>query len=81
MGWYTSYEVDFSTQIDWDEDIQDCLKKFNVEFLYLRDFGLPRVIMLVYSTVDIQTILEAMKRIYHTNIQYRIYDTTDWKTV
>jgi len=81
MGWYTNYEVEFSAQIDWDEDVKNCLKNFNVEYVYLRDLECPRVIMSVYSTNPIETILEALKSIYHIQIHYRIYDTSGWNTV
>lgn len=80
MGWHITYEVDFATPIDWDEDVKNCLKNFNVEYLYLRDLEFPRIIMSVYSTNPIEKILEALKSIYHTKIHYRIYDTKGWNT-
>jgi len=81
MGWYTNYEVEFSDQIDWNEDMQSCLKKFEVEHLYLRDLELPRVIMCVYSNNPVESILESLKNIYKTDIRYRIYGTDVWVTM
>jgi len=81
MGWYTNYEVEFSTQIDWNEDMQSCLTKFKVEHLYLRDLELPRVIMCVYSNNPVESILESLKNIYKTDIRYRVYGTDVWVTM
>lgn len=78
MGWYTSYEIEFAAQIDWDDVTNDCLNKFNVQYLYLRDLELPRLVVCVYSIHSIEDILHALKTEYKTTMRYRKYDTAVW---
>ena len=76
MGWYTTCEIEFAAQIEWNTN--DCLKKFNVEHLYLRDLELPRLIVSVHSSHSIEDILDALKTEYKTTMRYRRYDTPVW---
>ena len=76
MGFYTHYEVEFHQSIDWDDDVTK--NHLNVQFLYLRDLDLPRVIVSVYSQNTIQEILHILKTLYSTPMQYRIYNTKEW---
>jgi hypothetical protein len=76
MGWYTTYEIEFAEQIEWNTN--DCLNQFNVQYLYLRDLELPRVIVCVYSSHSVEDILDALKTEYKTTMRYRKYDTTVW---
>jgi hypothetical protein len=74
MGWYTTYEIEFAAQIEWN----DCLNQFNVQSLYLRDLELPRVVVCVYSSHSIEDILDALKTEYKTTMRYRRYNTAVW---
>jgi len=79
MGWYTNYEVEFDSYIDWDDTVvRDSLQSFNVTYLYLRDMELPRVVLCVYSTTPVKNILDIMMRLYSTTMRYRIYKTDQW---
>jgi hypothetical protein len=78
MGWYISYEIEFSSQIDWDDLSSDCLNKFNVQHLYLRDLKLPCLIVCIYSTHSIGEILDALKITFHTTMRYRKYNSDVW---
>ena len=78
MGWYTTYEIEFAAQIDWDDFTDNCLDKFNVQYLYLRDLELPRLVVCIYSTHSIEDILDALKTEYKTTMRYRKYDATVW---
>ena len=78
MGWYITYEIEFTAQIEWDDFTDNCLDKFNVQYLYLRDLGLPRLVVCVYSTHSIEDILDALKTEYKTTMCYRKYDTVEW---
>jgi hypothetical protein len=76
MGWYTTCEIEFAAQIEWNTN--DYLNKFNVEHLYLRDLELPRLIVSVHSSHSIEDILDALKTEYKTTMRYRRYDTAVW---
>jgi len=79
MGWYTNYEVEFDSNIDWDDTVvRDSLQSFNVTYLYLRDMELPRFVLCVYSTNPVKNILDIMMRLYSTTMRYRIYKTDQW---
>jgi hypothetical protein len=78
MGWYTTYEIEFASQIEWNDVTNDCLNKFNLTCLYLRDLELPRLIVSVYSSHSIEDILDALKTEYKTTMRYRRYDTAVW---
>ena len=78
MGWYTTYEIEFAEQIEWNDVTNDCLNKFNVQSLYLRDLELPRLVVCVYSSHSIEDILDALKTEYKTTMRYRRYDTAVW---
>ena len=73
MGYYTNYEIEFSTKIKWDG-----LNEFNVECLYLRDLELPRLILSIYSTNSIENVLQSLLKKYNTIMRYRIYNTQEW---
>ncbi len=75
MGWFTNYEVEFLNDIDWDDSEVRRVLPDTVEYLYLRDLELPRVIFCVYSHDSIEKILFFLKGLYMTNMRYRIYRT------
>lgn len=77
MGWHTNYEVEFTKNIDWDDnDVKNSLES-NIQYLYLRDLELPRVIVCVYSQNSIEEILDVLKRLYATSMRYRIYNSNE----
>jgi hypothetical protein len=80
MGWYTTYEVEFNEYIDWDDDIvkETFETLYTVEWLYLRDFGKPRLICMCYSQTPIERILTLLNYIYPV-ARFREYETTEWK--
>jgi hypothetical protein len=80
MGWFTNYEVEFQEDIDWDDQIvKTCLKDFNVQYLYLRDMGKPRLVLCIYSQNHIEEVLLALNSIYQSDICYRVYDSNkEW---
>jgi len=82
MGWHINYEVEFDKFIeDWnDEAVKVCLLPFNVDHLYLRDLGVFRVMLCVYSQNSIENILAALKSLYPASIRYRIYESIEWTT-
>ena len=76
MGFYTNYEVEFGDMIDWDDSlVKQHLQGFNVQYLYLRDTQLPRLMLCVYSQNPVEKILDVLKNLYHVDISYRIYNT------
>jgi hypothetical protein len=79
MGWYTNYEVEFDEYIEWDDsDTKNCLSKFNVQYLYLRDLDTPRLILCVYSQNPVEKILTVLKNRYFDRLRYRVYGTEAW---
>lgn len=84
MGWFTSFEIEFETFIDWDDnEFEDKLKDddivHDVEFMYLRDFERPRLITCVYSHTRIQDIVEILHKVYKTPMKYRVYGEEIWR--
>lgn len=78
MGWYTNYEVEFDDFIDWnDNDVELCLKPFNIDYLYLRDMNKPRVILSVYSHNPVNNILMTLNSLYSIGMRYRIYNSDE----
>jgi len=81
MGWYINYEVEFDEFIDWDDHaVKDCLQTFDVDHLFLRDLGVFRVMLCVYSQNPVEHILAALKSLYPAGIRYRIYESIEWTT-
>jgi hypothetical protein len=76
MGCYTNYEVEFTDIIDWDDTyVKYSLQGFNVQFLYLRDMDLPRVMLSVYSQNPVEKILGVLKTLYPVGMFYRMYNS------
>ena len=74
MGWYTNYELEFDTIIDWNDEIVGChLRPFNIQYMYLKDMGVSRAIVSVYSQVPVETIIGILSSLYFTGIKYRAY--------
>jgi hypothetical protein len=79
MGFYTSYEVEFSNSIEWDDDVvKRSLGSFNLTYLYLRDMELPRFILCLYSQHTLKEILEVMNVLYPVKMRYREYNHEHW---
>lgn len=79
MGWYINYEVEFTEEIEWDDEaVKSYLKSFNLQYLYLRDLELPRIILSVYSQEPLDLILLSLKSLYIANMRYRTYGTEEW---
>jgi len=80
MGVYTTYELEFLSQIDWDElDIHIPLTKMNCFWLYLRDFPEERLILSVYSTTPLTDVLAFLSKTYKASLRFREYGTTEWR--
>lgn len=78
MGWFTNYEVEFESHIDWDDGLVDAsLRPFDVKHLYLRDLDTTRIILCIYSHNTIKEILTVLKGLYSTKMRYRVY-TQEW---
>lgn len=83
MGWHINYEVEFDKVIeDWDEEaVKVCMLPFSqTNTLFLRDLGVFRVMLCVYSQHPIENILAALKSLYPAGIRYRIYESIEWTT-
>ena len=82
MGWYINYEVEFDSDIDWDDEAVDAsLGCFHVKHLYLRDFDTTRIILCIYSHNTIKEILTVLKGLYSTEMRWRVYNTKEWNSL
>lgn len=79
MGGFTNYEVEFDAYVDWDDDItKHRLTPLDVQYLYLRDFETPRVMLCIYSQTPLEDVLSSLKTLYNTNLRYRVYGEGGW---
>lgn len=73
MGYYVTLEVLFLEQIAWDEiRVKGALSAYTCNWLFLRDFPDPVLILSVYSTSSVNTVLHTLKSLYG-ELQYRRY--------
>ena len=80
MGVYTTYELEFMSQIDWDELVISIpLTRMNCFWLYLRDFPEERLILSVYSTTPLTDVLGFLSKTYKASLRFREYGTTEWR--
>lgn len=83
MGWYTHYEIDFTSPILWDDIVvKHALKPYTCKWIYLTDFSTQRIILSCYSSSSITDILRDLYNVYSMypglTLKYREYTTDTW---
>lgn len=79
MGVYTTYEVEFLSGIEWDDDVVTIpFSTMNCLWLYLRDFPEQRLIITLYSTTPLTDALRFLRKTF-APLRVREYGTTEWR--
>ena len=73
MGYYTNYEIEIMSDIDWDDiQVHNALKNYNCQWLCLRDMEKMIVIFSIYSSCNIEDIIQILKSLYSVEMQYKV---------
>ena len=82
MGWFTTYEICFDSNVDWDDDfVRDAFVMGDIDgkVMYLHDHDTPKAIAIVNSGNTVQEVMKVLYELFGQAMKAKHYDTNDYK--